>query len=157
MRVAVLGIDLGKNSCSVVGLDDTGKVVVRRRMRRETVIVFAGKLAACVVAMEACCGAHHMGRALAARGHSVRLMSPEYVRPYVKAQKNDDRDAEAIAEAATRPTMGMPLLEAGRRMPRDAPAIISIAPLRARALRCSSAALGERKPSSRAISARVGG
>ena len=105
MRVAVLGIDLGKNSCSVVGLDHSGKVVVRRRMRRETVIVFAGKLAACVVAMEACCGAHHMGRALAARGHSVRLMSPEYVRPYVKAQKNDDRDAEAIAEAATRPTM----------------------------------------------------
>jgi transposase len=55
--------------------------------------------------MEACCGAHHLGRQLAARGHEVRLMSPEYVRPYVKAQKNDDRDAEAIAEAATRPTM----------------------------------------------------
>ena len=57
------------------------------------------------MAMEACCGAHHMGRALAALGHEIRLMSPEYVRPYVKAQKNDDRDAEAIAEAATRPTM----------------------------------------------------
>ena len=55
--------------------------------------------------MEACCGAHHVGRLFAARGHDVRLMSPEYVRPYVKAQKNDDRDAEAIAEAATRPTM----------------------------------------------------
>jgi transposase len=55
--------------------------------------------------MEACCGAHHLGRALAAQGHTIRLMSPEYVRPYVKAQKNDDRDAEAIAEAATRPTM----------------------------------------------------
>ena len=55
--------------------------------------------------MEACCGAHHLGRLLAAQGHTVRLMSPEYVRPYVKAQKNDDRDAEAIAEAATRPTM----------------------------------------------------
>src|SRR5215469_14887588 len=60
---------------------------------------------ACVVAMEACCGAHHLGRVLAAQGHDVRLMSPEYVRPYVKAQKNDDRDAEAIAEAASRPTM----------------------------------------------------
>src|SRR5262249_35570638 len=58
-----------------------------------------------VVAMEACCGAHHLGRQLAAQGHEVRLISPEYVRPYVKAQKNDDRDAEAIAEAATRPTM----------------------------------------------------
>lgn len=105
MDIAVLGVDLGKNSCSVVGLDATGKVVVRRRMRRETVIVFAAKLPPCVVAMEACCGAHHMGRALASQGHAIRLMSPEYVRPYVKAQKNDDRDAEAIAEAATRPTM----------------------------------------------------
>ena len=55
--------------------------------------------------MEACCGAHHLGRVFAAHGHDVRLMSPEYVRPYVKAQKNDDRDAEGIAEAATRPTM----------------------------------------------------
>ena len=105
MQVTMLGIDLGKNSCSLVGLDATGKVVVRRRMRRETVIAFRLKLPTCTVAMEACCGAHHMGRALAAQGHVIRLMSPEYVRPYVKAQKNDDRDAEAIAEAATRPTM----------------------------------------------------
>ena len=105
MEIAILGIDLGKNSCSVVGLDSNGKVSVRRRMRRETVIAFCSKLSSCVVAMEACCGAHHMGRALASQGHVVRLMSPEYVRPYVKAQKNDDRDAEAIAEAATRPTM----------------------------------------------------
>ncbi|TNC62059.1 IS110 family transposase [Rubellimicrobium roseum] len=105
MSIAVLGIDLGKTSCSVMGLDEAGRVVLRRRMRRETVSSYAAKLPACIVAMEACCGAHHMGRALAAWGHEVRLMSPEYVRPYVKAQKNDDRDAEAIAEAATRPTM----------------------------------------------------
>ena len=105
MLIAVLGIDLGKNSCSVVGLDGTGQVVLRRRMQRESVIEFASGLAPCVVAMEACCGAHHLGGALHAHGHRVRLMSPEYVRPYVKAQKNDDRDAEAIAEAATRPTM----------------------------------------------------
>jgi transposase len=105
MQISTLGIDLGKNSCSLVGLDDCGKIVLRRRMRRETIIAFAARLPACVVAMEACCGAHHLGRALAAQGHTVRLMSPEYVRPYVKAQKNDDRDAEAIAEAATRPTM----------------------------------------------------
>ena len=58
-----------------------------------------------MIVMEACCGAHHLGRRLRDQGHQVRLMSPEYVRPYVKAQKNDDRDAEAIAEAATRPTM----------------------------------------------------
>jgi transposase len=105
MTIAVLGIDLGKNSCSLVGLDAAGRVVLRRRMRREGVIAFGAKLPGCVVAMEACCGAHHMGRTLAKQGHTVRLMSPEYVRPYVKAQKNDDRDAEAIAEAATRPTM----------------------------------------------------
>src|ERR671939_1928395 len=105
MQIAVLGIDLGKNSCNVVGLDNAGRVVVRRRLRRESVIKFAASLAPCVVAMEACCGAHHLGRILQAQGHTVRLMSPEYVRPYVKAHKNDDRDAEAIAEAATRPTM----------------------------------------------------
>ena len=105
MKIAVLGIDLGKNSCSVVGLDDVGAVIKRRRMRRQSIIAFARSLPACVVAMEACCGAHHLGRVLRSQGHTVRLMSPEYVRPYVKAQKNDDRDAEAIAEAATRPTM----------------------------------------------------
>jgi len=105
MEISVLGIDLGKNVCSVVGLDARGAVVMRRKMRRETLIVLAAKLSPCIVGMEACCGAHHLGRAFAAQGHDVRLMSPEYVRPYVKAQKNDDRDAEGIAEAATRPTM----------------------------------------------------
>ncbi len=105
MNIVILGIDLGKTTCSVVGLDADGRVVLRRRLRRDGVVAFAANLAPCAMAMEACCGAHHMGRALAALGHDVRLMSPEYVRPYVKAQKNDDRDAEAIAEAATRPTM----------------------------------------------------
>lgn len=105
MQIAVLGIDLGKNSCSLVGFDEAGAVVKRRRMRPESIPALTKTMAACVIAMEACCGAHHLGRILAAQGHTVRLMSPEYVRPYVKAQKNDDRDAEAIAEAATRPTM----------------------------------------------------
>jgi transposase len=105
MTIVILGIDLGKNSCSVVGLDESGAVVLRRRMRRQTILGFAAKLPACVVAMEACCGAHYLGRLLTNQGHTVKLMSPEYVRPYVKAQKNDDRDAEAIAEAASRPTM----------------------------------------------------
>ena len=104
-EIAVLGIDLGKNSCSLAGLDARGAVVKRRRMRRENVAIFTAGLPVCVIAMEACCGAHHFARLLTAQGHEVRLMSPEYVRPYVKAQKNDDRDAEAIAEAAMRPTM----------------------------------------------------
>jgi hypothetical protein len=101
MDIAVLGIDLGKNNCSVVGLDGSGTVILRRRMQRKTIGELTSKLSPCIVAMEACCGAHHLGRVLLAQGHTVRLMSPEYVRPYVKAQKNDDRDAEAIAEAAT--------------------------------------------------------
>ena len=105
MKIAVLGIDLGKNVCSVVGLDPSGAVVLRRRVRRDTLIDLVAKLPSCIVGMEACCGAHHLGRLFAAQGHDIRLMSPEYVRPYVKAQKNDDRDAEEIAEAATRPTM----------------------------------------------------
>lgn len=105
MQIAVLGVDLGKNSCSVAGFDASGSVVLRRRLRRDAVIKLAAKLPSCVVAMEACCGAHHLGRVLHGLGHQVRLMSPEYVQPYVKAQKNDDHDAEAIAEAATRPTM----------------------------------------------------
>ena len=106
-----LGIDLGKNSCSVAGLDVNGAVVLRRRMTRESLPAFASKLPACIVAMEACCGAHFLGRTFAAQGHTVRLMSPEYVQPYVKSQKTDDRDAEAIAEAATRPTMRLVTLK----------------------------------------------
>lgn len=105
MQIAVLGIDLGKNSCSVVGLDRAGRVVLRRRLHRDSVAKLAAEMSPCVMAMEACCGAHHLGRVLREQGHQVRLMSPEYVRPYAKAQKNDERDAEAIAEAATRPTM----------------------------------------------------
>ena len=114
MRISVLGVDLGKNVCSIVGLDASGAVVLRRRVRRDTLIELVAKLPACIVGMEACCGAHHIGGVFAAQGHDVRLMSPEYVRPYVKAQKNDDRDAEGIAEAATRPTMRFVEMKTGR-------------------------------------------
>ena len=103
--VAMLGIDLGKNSCSLAGLDAKGAVMLRRRMTREGVVAFVSKQPACVIAMEDCCGAHLLGRLFKAQGHEVRLMSPEYVQPYVKAQKTDDRMPEAIAEAATRPTV----------------------------------------------------
>ncbi|HEX5845800.1 MAG TPA: IS110 family transposase [Rhodoplanes sp.] len=116
MQIAVLGIDLGKNSCSVVGLDHAGAVVKRRRMRPESIPGLTKTMPACIMAMEACCGAHHLGRLLRSQGHTVRLMSPEYVRPYVKAQKNDDRDAEAIAEAATRPTMRFVELKSEERL-----------------------------------------
>ncbi|BCH62280.1 hypothetical protein RvVAR0630_pl04220 (plasmid) [Agrobacterium vitis] len=82
MQISILGIDIGKNSCSDVEVDDRGAVVVRRTMRRQTLIEFVEKLPTWVIAMEACCGAHHLGWLFAARGHEVRLMSPEYVRPY---------------------------------------------------------------------------
>ena len=81
MQIAVLGIDLGKNSCSIVGLDVGGAVVLRRRMRREGVIKIAAKLKRCVVAMEACCGAHHVGRVLRAQGHEVRADVPGICAP----------------------------------------------------------------------------
>ena len=82
MDIVIVGIDLGKNSCSLAGSDASGRVVLRRRMRRSAVGSFVTSLRRCVVAMEACCGAHHLGRVFAAQGHEVRLMSPEYVRPY---------------------------------------------------------------------------
>ncbi len=91
----MLGIDIGKKVCSLVGLDSCGAVVCGGA-KRETLIGLAVKLPPCIVAMEACCGAHHLARLFATHGHQVRLMSPEYVRLYVKAQKNDDRDAEGV-------------------------------------------------------------
>lgn len=105
MEISVLGIDLGKTVCSVAGLDGAGAVIFRKRIQRFRLLDFLAKLPVCVVAMEACGGAHHIGRFCLEKGHEPRLMSPLYVRPYVKVHKNDDRDAEAIAEAATRPTM----------------------------------------------------
>ena len=106
MDIAVLGVDLGKNVCSIVGLDGSGAVVMRRRVRRETLIALAEKLAPCIVGMEACCGAHHLGRLFAAHGHDVRLMSPEYVRPYVEGaeerrsrRRGDRRSGDAADDA----------------------------------------------------------
>ena len=81
MRIAALGIDLGKNSCSVVGLDAAGRVVLKRRLRRDGVVKLAAGMPTCIVTMEACCGAHHLGRVLRGQCHEIRLMSPEYVRP----------------------------------------------------------------------------
>ena len=118
MNVDILGIDWGKNSCSVVGLDSTGRVVLRRRMRRESIVPLAAKLSGCVVAMEACCGAHHIGRLLAAQGHEVWLMSPEYVRPYVKA-----RSRKLLADGAGH-TFTQPAASDG---PDDKPTTASIA------------------------------
>jgi len=101
----VVGIDIGKNSFHVVGLDRRGAIVLRQRWSRGQVEERFANMPRCLIGMEACVGAHHLARRLRALGHDARLMPPKYVRPYSKGQKNDFRDAEAIAEAVQRPTM----------------------------------------------------
>ena len=103
--VAVIGIDIGKNSFHVVGLDDRGAIVLRQKWSRGQIEARLANMPPCLVGMEACVGAHHLSRKLRAFGHDARLMPAKYVRPYSKGQKNDFRDAEAIAEAVQRPTM----------------------------------------------------
>ena len=105
MAIVTLGLDLGKNWIHMVGLDGTGRIALRRRVKRDRLSALTGNMPACLIGMEACCGAHHLGRALEAQGHKVRLMPPQYVKPFVKTNKNDYRDAEANAEAVQRPTM----------------------------------------------------
>ncbi len=104
-EVITIGVDLAKNVFQVHGVDAEGAVVVRRRLRRRQVLAFFKKLPPCLVGMEACATAHYWAREIAALGHEVKLMPPRYVKPYVKRNKNDAADAEAICEAVTRPTM----------------------------------------------------
>jgi transposase len=103
--IAVIGIDIGKNSFHMVGLDDRGAIVLRQKWSRGQVEARLANVPPCLIGMEACVGAHHLSRKLKALGHDARLMPAKYVRPYSKGQKNDFRDAEAIAEAVQRPTM----------------------------------------------------
>jgi transposase len=102
--VAVIGIDIGKNSFHVVGQDRRGAIVLRQKLSRGQVEARLANLPQCLIGMEACVGAHHLSRKLQMLGHDARLMPAKYVRPYSKGQKNDFRDAEAIAEAVQRPT-----------------------------------------------------
>src|SRR6478672_10770395 len=103
--IAVVGIDIGKNSFHVVGLDKRGAIALRQKWSRGQVEARFANMPPCLIGMEACVGAHHLSRKLQALGHDARLMPAKYVRPYSKGEKNDYRDAEAIAEAAQRPTM----------------------------------------------------
>ena len=105
IAVAVVGIDIGKNSFHIVGLDQRGAIVLRQKWSRGQVEARFANMPPCLIGMEACVGAHHLSRRLKALGHDARLMPAKYVRPYSKGQKNDFRDAEAIAEAVQRPTM----------------------------------------------------
>lgn len=103
--ITTIGVDLAKNVFQVHGADTSGRAVFRKRFRRSRVFEFFSGLPPCLVAMEACAGAHHFARELRAMGHEVRLIPPQYVKPFVKTHKNDAADAEAICEAAQRPTM----------------------------------------------------
>jgi transposase len=104
-KIAVIGIDIGKNSFHIVGQDRRGALVLRQKWSRGQVEARLANLPPCLIGMEACSGAHHLSRKLKALGHDARLMPAKYVRPYSKGEKNDYRDAEAIAEAVQRPTM----------------------------------------------------
>src|SRR6202051_2828581 len=105
MKLHVVGIDLGKTVFHLVGLDSTGKVVIRKRCSRTQLLTFTANLQVQLIGMEACSGSHFLGRALREQGHEVRLMPAQYVKPYVQTNKSDYLDAEAIAEAVQRPRM----------------------------------------------------
>lgn len=104
-KISTIGLDLAKNVFQVHGIDASGTVVLRRQLRRAAVEKFFAQLPPCLVGMEACGSAHHWARLIGSHGHEVKLMPPAYVKPYVKRNKNDGRDAEGICEAVTRPTM----------------------------------------------------
>jgi transposase len=103
--IATIGIDLGKNTFHLIGMDARGRIVPRRKVSRGQLPSCLANLPVCLIGMEACAGAHHVGRQLAALGHDVHLIPAQYVKPFLKGHKNDYRDAEAIAEAVQRPTM----------------------------------------------------
>jgi transposase len=103
--ITTIGLDIAKSVFQVHGVDADGQVVIRRQLKRRYVLAFFQKLSPCLVGIEACASSHYWSRELQALGHTVRLMPPAYVKPYVKRQKNDATDAEAICEAVTRPNM----------------------------------------------------
>ena len=103
--ITTIGLDIAKSVFQVHGIDAAGRVVMRRQLKRRYVLAFFQKLPPCLVGIEACASSHHWSRELQAFGHTVRLMPPAYVKPYVKRHKNDVTDAEAICEAVTRPNM----------------------------------------------------
>lgn len=105
MKITTVGLDLAKSVFQVHGVDERGHRVVGKKLRRDQVVEFFARLEPCLVGMEACGGAHYWAGKLQALGHTVRLMSPQFVKPYVKTNKNDARDAEAICEAVARPNM----------------------------------------------------
>jgi len=105
MEITTIGLDLAKNVFQVHGVDSRGHTVLKKQLKRAQMAEFFVKLTPCLVGMEACAGSHYWARKLQAMGHTVRLMAPQFVKPYVKTNKNDAADAEAICEAVARPNM----------------------------------------------------
>ncbi|MBB2488197.1 IS110 family transposase [Mitsuaria sp. WAJ17] len=105
MEITTIGLDLAKNVFQVHGVNERGKAVLRKQLKRDQVAPFFANLPPCLIGIEACASAHHWARKLQALGHTVRLMAPQFVKPYVKSNKNDAADAEAICEAVSRPSM----------------------------------------------------
>lgn len=105
MKTAAIGIDLAKHLFQLHGVDQHGKTVLKRQLKREPMLSFFSNLPPCMIGMEACGSAHYGANKLQGMGHTVKLMAPQFVKPYVKTNKNDAADAEAICEALTRPTM----------------------------------------------------
>ena len=105
MKVTTVGIDLAKNVFQLHGVNELGKTVIKKQLRRDQMAEFFVNLPACLIGMEACGSAHHWARKLQSFGHTVKLMAPQFVKPYVKTNKNDAADAEAICEAVARPNM----------------------------------------------------
>jgi transposase len=103
MKITTVGIDLAKNVIQVHGVDERGKTVLKKQLKRDQVAAFFANLPPCLIGMEACGSAHHWARKLGSFGHTVKLMAPQFVKPYVKTNKNDVADAEAICEAVSRP------------------------------------------------------
>ena len=105
MKITTVGIDLAKSVMQVHGVDERGKTVLKKQLKRDQVTAFFANLPPCLIGMEACGSAHHWARKLGLFGHTVKLMAPQFVKPYVKTNKNDVADAEAICEAVARPNM----------------------------------------------------
>jgi transposase len=105
MYITTVGLDLAKNVFQVHGVNERGKTVLKKQLKRSQVLPFFANLAPCLIGMEACAAAHHWARKLVTLGHDAKLMAPQFVKPYVKSNKNDARDAEAICEAVSRPNM----------------------------------------------------
>ena len=105
MEIRTVGIDLGKSVFHLVGLDQRGNIVAKKHFSRTQLLAYTANLPPCLFGMEACCGAHFLGALLVKQGHQVRLIPAQFVKPFIKSNKNDYLDAEAIAEAVQRPTM----------------------------------------------------